>query len=343
MPETKPTVGIMLYCPAGGHKDAFLEPKYQGLAERFIRCGTDVQTIPYNDAQADSLFEKLTKLDALLVWVNPIEQGQDRTVLDKLLDDFSATGVFVSAVPETIMKIGTKRVLFDTRDLEFGSDVELYATFDEFRNNFSSTLASDQPRVLKQFRGNGGDGVFKVRLVDNGARFAVLHAKRGSEERRLDAQDFYDDFHPYFEAGGPILNQQWNDNLANGIVRSYMTADRVVGFGYQEVNALFPKADGPVTPGRRYYFTENCALFADLRERMENDWIKVLTRKVELAPELLPMIWDADFFINSMTPNVSRRYTLCEINVSSVSPFPESAIPAIVDEVNRTISRRAIS
>ena len=49
---------------------------------------------------------------------------------------------------------------------------------------------------------------------------------------------------------------------------------------------------------------------------------------------MLPVIWDADFFINKVNADkINEKYTLCEINVSCVSPFPESSIPYIVDEV----------
>ena len=329
---------MMLYCAVGATKDVFSEEKYKLLAEAFVQAGMKVETVLYNDAHADTLRSELKSLDALMVWVNPIEQGRDRTVLDQLLSDLEAAGVFVSSARETIMKIGTKRVLYDTRDLEFGSNVEMYDTFDEFRTGFPGTLKDGRPRVLKQFRGNGGDGVFKVRkITDDTGQFSVLHAKRGSTEQIFGQEEFFDEFRRYFDTGGPMLNQAWNDNLSNGMVRCYMTGKRVSGFGYQEINALFPGDDEPVTPGKRFYFTENCALFADLREQMEQRWIEQLTDAVGLSPDKLPVIWDADFFINSMQPHAAGRYTICEINVSSVSPFPESAIPRIVAEVCRVV------
>jgi len=334
--NTQPKIGMMLYCLPGGDKNVFSEEKYKGLAESFVQSGFAVETVLYNDSRVDSLRNGLKALDALLVWVNPIEQGQDRTVLDQMLDELQKAGVFVSSMPETILKIGTKKVLFDTRNMDWGSNIELYATFDEFKERFLATLGDGRPRVLKQFRGNGGEGVFKVRAVaDDDGNLRVLHAKRGSTEQLKSIEAFFADFRVYFDGGGPMLNQEWNDNLANGMVRSYMTGKRVVGFGYQEVNALFPAAAGPITPGKRFYFTGNCALFSDLRERMETDWIDKLTAETGLSPDKLPVIWDADFFINSMEPNSTGRYTLCEINVSSVSPFPESAIAAIVDEVRK--------
>ena len=330
-----PTVGIMLNCSPGSTKDVFTEEKYRVLAESFVHHGITVETVLYDDSLADQYRESLKPLDALLVWVNPIEQGRDRKTLDQLLTDLHRNGLFVSALPETIMKIGTKEVLFKTRDLEWGSDVELYSSFNEFRDNFQASISRGKNRVLKRFRGNGGEGVYKV--TDDGDNFVVLHAKRGSIEERMSPQDFLDYFHPYFDDGAPMANQAWNENITNGMVRCYLSGTRVAGFGYQEINALYPQ-DGPVTPGRRFYFTESCALFGDLRQSMENRWIDELLAVADLTSEKLPVIWDADFFINSMIPHDPRRYTLCEINVSSVSPFPKSAVNFIVSTI-REISR----
>ena len=330
---------MMLYCSEGDNKNVFTQEKYKALAERFVESGFNVETILYNDGVAEELRGRLPDLDALLVWVNPIEQGQDRTVLDALLADVQGAGVFVSAVPETILKIGTKKVLFDTRDLEFGSGVDMYGDFGEFKDRFLQSLDAGTPRVLKQFRGNGGDGVFKVRRLDS-ERISVLHAKRCSSEQSMDVDEFWRHFRPFFDHGGPMLDQAWNDNLTNGMVRCYVTGKRVVGFGYQEINALFPSEDGSIQPGKRFYFTENCALFADLKRKIEESWIDQLTAATGLSRDKLPVIWDADFFINSMQPDSPGRYTLCEVNVSSVSPFPESAIPKIVAEIQSILSER---
>ena len=333
----KLVVGIMLYCAPGDTRDVFTEEKYRALAESFVQSAMSVETVLYNDTLVDSYRDSLRKLDALLVWVNPVEQGHDRKTLDQLLAELDGTGVFVSSVPETIMKIGTKDVLFKTRNLEWGSDVELYASFEDFRDRFPASIMNGQTRVLKQFRGNGGDGVFRVRSSEHDT--FVLHAKRGAIEEKMDEDRFFDYFSSYFASGAPMLNQEWNDNIANGMVRCYMSGKRVAGFGYQEINALYPQ-NGPVTPGKRFYFTEKCALFADLRMLMEERWIDQLLEVSDLGAEKLPVIWDADFFINSMVPNSPGRYTLCEINVSSVSPFPESAIGFIVDSVQNALAGR---
>jgi hypothetical protein len=56
----------------------------------------------------------------------------------------------------------------------------------------------------------------------------------------------------------------------------------------------------------------------------------------------LPIIWDADFLYGPRTDWGEDTYVLCEINVSSVYPFPEYA-PAEIARlaVDRTLTAQA--
>jgi hypothetical protein len=47
----------------------------------------------------------------------------------------------------------------------------------------------------------------------------------------------------------------------------------------------------------------------------------------------LPALWDADFLHRAPDEVAASRFVLCEINVSSVSPFPGAAVQAIVRTV----------
>jgi hypothetical protein len=134
-----------------------------------------------------------------------------------------------------------------------------------------------------------------------------------------------------------LIDQQWNPNIVNGMVRCYLSGSKVSGFGYQEVNALFPVVNGIYKkPGQRFYYSEECALFADLKNIMENNWVLQLQEITGIRADILPVIWDADFFINKInTDKTNEKYSLCEINASCVSPFPESSIPHIVNEVKK--------
>jgi hypothetical protein len=134
---------------------------------------------------------QLLSVDAVLVWLNPIEGGRDRTILDAMLRDVASRGVLVSAHP-VIDRMGTKEVLHRTRSMGWGCDRRLYATADAMRIGLRDTLASGEARVLKQLRGQSGDGVWKVPLgesaqetrgaVSTTSPVRVRHAKRRSVE-----------------------------------------------------------------------------------------------------------------------------------------------------------------
>jgi hypothetical protein len=332
------SIALMIYGEPGSSKNIFTEEKYKKLAGAFVEKGFDVHSICYHNSVADTLEKELIKFAAILVWVNPIEQQGDRKRLDTLLENLAGKGCFVSSHPDTILKIGTKEILYKVKDEEFGTDVKLYHSFEEFKQKF--LIDKNTKRILKQYRGNGGNGVFKIDGSEiHNNKVIVTSASKDDRERMTSVDDFYTIFEPYFAGGAMLIDQEWNPNIINGMVRCYLSGTKVAGFGYQEVNALYPKINSAFKkPGQRFYFSEDCGLFRDLKEIMETSWVSRLKKVSGVEDDRLPVIWDADFFINNVnSEKASEKYSLCEINVSSVSPFPESAIPYIVDEVKKRI------
>jgi hypothetical protein len=335
------SIAIMIFGEPGSTRNALAEEKYKKLAAHLTEKGFDVDSVLYNDTISDKLAKVLLQYNAILVWVNPIEQQGDRKILDALLMKLSAQGCFVSAHPDTILKMGTKEVLYKIRETEFGGDTKLYHSFNDFKERFLKV----QPgiRILKQYRGNGGDGVFKVdtsRSKNN--KISITHAKNGNDEILVSVDDLFKMFESYFNTNSMLIDQEWNQNIVNGMVRCYLSGSKVTGFGYQEINALYPITErNPVfkKPSQRFYFSEDCGLFSDLRNIMEKSWIAQLQEITGIKNDMLPVIWDADFFINNINmENTNKKYSLCEINVSCVSPFPESSIPYIAEEVQKRIS-----
>src|SRR5204862_2541420 len=87
--------------------------------------------------------------------------------------------------------MGVKEVLYRTKHLGWGSDTHLYRNAADFNDGFPARLRSAGPRVLKQNRGNGGEGVWKVELVsDRGETVRVLHARRGSVREETSLAQF---------------------------------------------------------------------------------------------------------------------------------------------------------
>jgi len=140
---------------------------------------------------------------------------------------------------------------------------------------------------------------------------------------------------PYFENGGHMVDQAWQQRLVEGMTRAYLVADHVAGFGHQAVNALFPAAgtQPPVPLEPRLYSDAADPRFQDLRQRLEGGWVALLCDRLNLARDRLPLLWDADFLLAERDATGGERHVLCEINVSSVSPFPDAAVPAFVAAV----------
>jgi hypothetical protein len=124
--------------------------------EALTALGIRAEPAIYADDMADDVREQLLKLDGVLVWVDPISNGQNRTQLDTMLRDVASRGVWVSAHPDVILKMGVKEVLYRTKHLGWGTDTHLYRTARAFNEQFPQRLQSAGPRVLKQNRGNAG-------------------------------------------------------------------------------------------------------------------------------------------------------------------------------------------
>jgi hypothetical protein len=307
-----------------------LNQVFEALAALGIRAEPAV----YADEMADEVRQQLLRCDGVLVWVDPISDGQNRNMLDALLRDVASSGVWVSAHPDVILKMGVKEVLYRTKHLGWGTDTHLYRGAQAFRQEFPLRLRTAGPRVLKQNRGNGGQGVWKVELISApiaaAATVRILHARRGSVPEAMPFDQFMAQCEAYFADEGCIVDQPFQARLPDGMIRCYMGADKVVGFGHQFIKALIPPPpEGPdsqaAQPGPRIMHPASAQQFRELRTKMESEWTPRMMRLLGIDVGSLPMIWDADFLFGPRDASGRDSYVLCEINVSSVFPFPEQA------------------
>ncbi len=279
---------------------------------------------------------QLRRARAVLAWCNPIEGGRRRDRLDALLRELAEAGVWVSAHPDAVLRLGTKDVLLATRGLPFGSDVRRIDSIERLCAELPARLAQG-PRVLKQQRGHSGIGVWRVEALGDG-RLAVRHAQRGSSTETLGLDALAARLAPCFapEAGGHLVDQPWMPRIAEGMVRAYLVGDRVAGFGHQAVNALHPTEP---EPGPRLYHGPDWPPYQDLRAALEGGWVAQLLQAVDLPAARLPLLWDADFMLGEPAAAAARRFVLCEINVSSVAPYPPSAVAPLVQALSRRLQQ----
>jgi hypothetical protein len=305
--------------------------RFAAVCAAIARLGAYAEPAVYHDDFAAEVRDQLLRCDGALVWVNPIEDERDRSVLDAMLREVGAAGVYVSAHPDVILALGTKEVLYRTRDLGWGCETYLYATLAALKDGLARQLAAGQSRVLKQYRGNGGDGVWKVDPSPERGTIRVRHAKRGCVEERMRFDDFVASCAPYFAGAGRMIDQAYQPRLAEGMVRCYLVHGRVEGFGLQAINALYPAAEGAPPesapqPGPRLYHPPTLPAYQRLKRQLEREWVPAMQQIFGLATEQLPALWDCDFLLGPKTAAGDDTYVLCEINVSSVSPFPDSAL-----------------
>jgi hypothetical protein len=163
--------------------------RFKAVFAALADVGVDADPVVYEDDVLDIVRAQLATFDGVLVWVNPIHEGRNRANLDALLREVAARGVWVSAHPDVILKMGTKEVLHHTRTMSWGCDTALYRTAEAMRAELPARLAAG-PRVIKRNRGNGGQGVWKVEALagprDRPMVRVLDAAKDASEELALE-------------------------------------------------------------------------------------------------------------------------------------------------------------
>jgi hypothetical protein len=310
--------------------------RFKAVFVALAELGIEAEPVVYEDNVLDAVRAQLSTLDGVLVWVNPIHDGRNRAILDAMLREIAARGVWVSAHPDVILKMGTKEVLYRTRTMSWGCDTALYRTAEAMRSELPTRLAAG-PRVIKRNRGNGGQGVCKVETLASPPgqpMVRLLDATKDASEE-LSLEEFVDRCTEYFE-DGCVIDQPFQARLSEGVVLCYMAGDRCAGFGHQKVKALVDTPAARAEAGPRLYTSNADPRFQRLRRLMEDKWTPQLTSLLDIPRRDLPMIWDADFMLGPPGTGVSDGYVLGEINVSSVFPVPDEA-PA---EIARRVADR---
>jgi hypothetical protein len=347
MPSARPApsdlkVGLLWraeWDPPNANETTSESCKLREMFSAFSALDVRAEPVIFSDEALDEVREQLLGLDGVLVWVNPIEQGLDRSKLDPLLRDVAEAGVWVSAHPDVILTMGTKEVLVDTARMSWGTDTHLYRTAEHLRDQLPTRLAERGTLVLKRHRGMGGNGVWKVE-ADGHASVHVQHAAKESVPERLPLDEFLTRCEPYFAGTGLMVEQPFQTRLPEGMIRAYMTHDQVVGFAHQYPRGLLPPDDAAVAPAAKTFDPPSVPAYADLRHRLESEWVPEMQAILGIETHSLPVIWDADFLYGPKTQTGDDTYALCEINVSSTFAFPEHAMPAVAEAAVQRMQER---
>ena len=193
--------------------------------------------------------------------------------------------------------MGTKEVLFRTKNLPWGSHVRLYSSLQALREQMPVALRESGPRVLKQGRGSSGNGVWRLELVGDAeqssqATVRVQSAERGAHAEVMSFDAFVEARHSYcryFRGNVSFVDQPYAERLSEGMIRCYLVQDRVAGFGHQHVTALLPAPPGQTVPDPqpRHYYGPDKPEFQLLKQLLETSWVPAMQAILDLRREQL--------------------------------------------------------
>ena len=246
--------------------------------------------------------------------------------------------------------VGTKGVLYRTRDMGWGEDVHRYRTIAELRDQLPDRLAAG-PRVLKPHRGNGGIGVWKIERLGGAGQPISFDTVVSVHEARirtlvtdtLPLGEFLDRFTDDFADNGCVIDQRFQPRVAEGIIRSYLVANAAVGFAIQGPGHLIDEPNGAERimglPAPKTMFPPDHPRFRTLRKQLESQWLPATQQRIGISTSKLPALWDIDFLLGRRTDNGDDTYVLCEINTSCITPFPPETPAKLAAAVLAQLSR----
>jgi hypothetical protein len=162
--------------------------RFAAIFAALERHGVVAEPAVWTEDLAGEVRAQLMAADGVLVWVNPVAEdiGEGRRVLDAVLREVAGAGILVSGHPDVIDRMGTKEVLYRTREMGWGSETHLYESHAALTAAFPGRLTLG-PRALKRSRGNGGIGVWKVERAAGSDVLVQEACDRSQRIVRLDA------------------------------------------------------------------------------------------------------------------------------------------------------------
>jgi hypothetical protein len=114
MSRTEDTTAYRVAIVWRGAEEAYdaLQPETGRLKAIFAalsRRGMRPKPAPYDERHPGAFAQRLRGMDAVLVWVNPIDAGRSRKALDDILREVASAGVLVSAHPDVTARMRLKR------------------------------------------------------------------------------------------------------------------------------------------------------------------------------------------------------------------------------------------
>lgn len=304
--------------PQGCRVDSM--PMIDSLKKR----GWTGEIIFYSDEDRGEVYRYvLENASAYISRVNPGNIADERGYF-QMLRELVNNGVVGLPHPDAMINYGAKNSLEKLKDTDFvPDDVYSYYDYETFKGMIQKTLKKGV-RVLKQNRGSTGEGIWRVEVLENPAPDADLvpldakvkctEAKDNHVEQKS-LGEFIDFCIPYLEGhGGMLLDMPFLPRIVEGEIRVLMLRKTPVNVVHK-VPAKTPDAFSATLFSGAKYTYDKPEKWPELIELINKNLNLMMDR---LGGYDIPLIWTADFILDTDEKTKEDKYILGEINASCV-------------------------
>ncbi len=314
--------------------------------EKHAKC--DGEIVFYTHKRRKALIEYLLKVieEKEGIIISRINPGNLKRVDDyfQFLDTLGKAGMQVHTHPDVMINLDFKDILYKLRKTPFcDTDTQFYHTYEEFEDVFPSELKRDAIRVLKVNYGSTGEGVYLVRLQDDGSIVsteAVNNVKYyyddiddflSAFEEKFD-DDIDEDELGYFKDKSGFVDCRFLPRISEGEIRVLIINDKPASVVHKKPQegefsaTLFSgakyKYDKPDNPKWKDIIKLTINAFEDIKPYLQG--------------KDFPLLWTMDYILDY--DNLGNdKYILSEINCSCVGITTE---PQLSEEVGKVFETK---
>lgn len=301
----------------GFRKDS--KPIIDSLKDR----GWSAEIIFYRDEDRGEIYRHtIEKADAYISRVNPGNLLNESGYF-QMLRELVNNGVEGLPHPDAMIAYGAKNSVEKLKGSDIvPDDVYTYYDFDTLKEEFPKSLKKGV-RVIKQNRGSTGEGIWRVEVLNADkyknkipldAKLKLTEARDNhTEEKSL--QEFLEYCIKYLEGdNGMLLDMPFLERIKEGEIRVLMLREKVVNIVHKKPAEDKDAFSATLFSGAKYRY-DKPEQWPDLVKSVEKSLPTIQQR---LGNYDLPLIWTADFILDTDKKTGTDKYVLGEINASCV-------------------------
>ncbi len=295
------------------------------IVNEIKRKGWEAEVLKFENDHAEEFFESVvSRFDAYISRINPGSLPDNEKIYFGVLRNLTQAGLVGMSSPDSMIKFGAKDALVKLTETGLVlNDTFAYYTIEQFKDQFPVSISHGE-RVLKQNRGSTGEGIWRVKIVDEIDYQAGDRIPLETKLKLTEAVDNHVEYQTLAEFmtfcekyitgdNGMLVDMRFMPRIKEGEIRILMVG----------ATPVFVVHKKPAEGGDAFSAT----LFSGATYRYDSpdDWKELVEMflgdlpnvKEKLGEKEVPLIWTADFMLDTAEDG-SDCYVLGEINCSCV-------------------------